>query len=223
MGKPHTGVGHNHEHPEAVNCYTSQEDSAHNPGKPPVQSQDGYCAGLTFDNLFINKDWSDRNLRPSPAAGAEALKRVTADYEAAKENLLGQLVDVVMSAYSYKETRFANASYSDDWNLTDIRHHVIVYVDKDSFDTQSDWTILVRVQQADDPNISLFNRPTRKLIKDNFKPLQLSNSKTIYWAQVEMTGQLSDASLKKTIDDHKQTLDALAQQNENVLKRVVAK
>jgi hypothetical protein len=202
IGQPQTGVGHNFEHPEIVNCESPNPD--------------GYCAGLIFPKWLL-RDRSDRQLRKIGDA-QNALKNITDKYNNDKVAIESQLVDIVMSAYAYNETRFANPSYVDDWSLADARHYVIIYVDSETFNAQSDWKIEMRIEQVDEPHNSLFNKPTRELRKKDFKAMQVSDpDRIVYWAQREMIGKLSDASLEGDIASFKKNLAALSQETKAAL------
>jgi hypothetical protein len=134
------------------------------------------------------------------------IQQVNQQRAAIKENL----VDMILSAYSYSENRLGSPNSTYDWSLTDGKTHVILYADDSTYLQQSDWKILVRVQLASDPSQSLYQRPTRELHKKDFRLLKLSDGRVAYWTPLEMTAAAlpSDAVLA-ALEAQKKVMEAI--------------
>jgi hypothetical protein len=149
----------------------------------------------------------------------KALQAARDAFDARKDRLKNALADLVLNAYTYHEYRMDNVASMDSWNLTDQRRHIIIYVDSETFDGQTDWKIKLRVQSAADPTVSLFNRPTRELTKNDFSPLTIEGGQRVYWAQREMTGEyVVNSSIQKELKDHRDALNAILQKTDAGLK-----
>ncbi|MGJ4891221.1 hypothetical protein ACQR1Y_23730 [Bradyrhizobium sp. HKCCYLRH3099] len=130
--------------------------------------------------------------------------------QARKEAAKVRLADMVLSAYSYSESRAGNPSMTSDWSLTDGKRHVILYVDEKTYSEQQDWKVLVRVQLESDPTVSLNQRPTRELHRSDFKLLKLDGDKKVYWTQREMTAEyLPDAAVGAIVAERRQAIDVI--------------
>lgn len=108
-----------------------------------------------------------------------------------------------MSAYDYAAYRAEDAATSKDWSLYDNKNFVVVFVNEQTYNSQKDWEIRIKVHKKSDPNATLDQRPAHILTKVDFepqrnKPIEARTGEKIYWATREMTGEpaLSVAQLE---------------------------
>jgi hypothetical protein len=164
-------------------------------------STDVYCAYFSFEKSLLAPGLKTNNLTGAAASNqvnADVANKVGSDnYIARKNEIRKALANLVLEAISYSADRNVTKERHFDWPLLADKNFIVIFVDKETYDAQPDWKMLLRVNRKGKPDQSLYQRPVLVVTKQDFdpngdnKPLRGRASRTIYWAAREMTGDIA--------------------------------
>ena len=191
----------------------------------PNPALDQYCAFVVFDRSIVSSGIASNTLLGA-ASSAKAIadaKVGSDDVVARKKEARAALANLVMEAISYSEARNDTKERHFDWPLLSERNFIVVFVDQETYDSQKDWKIQLKVNKKGSPEQTLFQRPVFTLTKMDFdpngdnKPLRGRADQKIYWATREMTGDIS--ATVAHVDDIKALTQAYAEWNKVVSQK----
>jgi hypothetical protein len=123
-------------------------------------------------------------------------------FNARRAAIQAALADLVLDAISYHEERNNTKEMSLDWPILTKRKFAIIFIDKETYDQQSDFTIKMRVNKRDKPDENLAGMPTFTIKKKHFDPtadnraLIGRNKEQFYWTARDMTGDIGQTLLQ---------------------------
>ena len=101
-----------------------------------------------------------------------------------------------------------------DWPILTKRKFAVIFIDKDTYDHQSDFTVHMRVNKRDKPEETLAQMPTFVIKKKDFDPagdnraLIGRNNEKYYWTARDMTGEIGQTIVQvEAMEDLRNAID----------------
>jgi hypothetical protein len=165
---------------------------------------DAYCAKFSFNDPIGRTEVvvNNQSTQASFDYTTDDLKAGPPAFNTRRAAIQTALADLVLDAISYREERNNSKEMSLDWPILTKRKFAVIFIDKETYEQQPDFTIKMRVNKRDNPDENLAGMPTFVVKKKHFDPaadnraLIGRNKEQLYWTARDMTGDIGQTLLQ---------------------------